>query len=380
MDETIKRPKIGLVTFHYFNYGSALQCYASQEFLKRKGYDVEVIDVLCNYSKLQRYFMTLWNLLTLCVLHPFSTKTIISVFTSQRRRSLRITEESEGLIEKFNDGFVNRALYTIDVLKQKSRRGEFYVFLTGSDQVWNVSRIDLYDLYFLRFAPSYKRVSWAASFGGVVIAPYNIKRYAKYLRGFRAISVRENSAINIVKKLAKRDAVSLADPVILFDAEDWRSQYQKAEPELIIKDKKYILLFFLDNPSEQAKRVAEQLLNIMGCDMVTIGYKQIGVSDHQDGSPWSFLSMIDNASYVLTDSFHATVFSLLFHRPFFVFDRRYVHKQSQSSRITDLLTEVRLIDRYNPTEVDELMPDFNNTESFFSRAREEYDKFISNNL
>ena len=114
--------------------------------------------------------------------------------------------------------------------------------------------------------------------------------------------------------------------------------------------------------------------------MVTIGYKQIGLSEHQDGGPWSFLSMIDNATYVLTDSFHATVFSLLFHRPFYVFDRQYVHKQSQSSRITDLLTEVRLIDRYNPTIVDKLMPDFSNTERAFSSAREEYDNFVANNL
>lgn len=102
---------------------------------------------------------------------------------------------------------------------------------------------------------------------------------------------------------------------------------------------------------------------------------QKNIENHIDGGPWEFLSMIDGAEYVMTDSFHATVFALLFHKNFYVFDRQYVHKQSQSSRITDLLALLNLSDRYNTIHIDNNNINYSLVDDVLSTYRQEYDNF-----
>lgn len=365
--------KIGLITFHNFNYGSVLQCFASQEYLKEKNYNVTVIDQAVDFSLLKRYTQTLWNLLILCVSHPHSIKTIISVFKSIRRSSLRITDESVAQISRFNYSYLNTEYYTKAALKKLSRREDYIAFLSGSDQVWNVSRINLYDLYFLRFAPKDKRYSWAASFGGNVIAPYNKGRYARYIKDYKAISVREPSAVELVNNLTGRDAVSLADPVVLLSSDKWRELYTKYTNNIENKEK-YILYFFLDKPSETARNSAEQLSKQTGIKLVTFGYRQQGIN-HIDGGPWEFLSMIDHAEYVVTDSFHVTLLAMLFHKCFFVYDRQYTHKQSQASRIKDLLNKVGLSNRFEQKKICLETIDYSETEAFFESSRKAYELY-----
>lgn len=370
----MKHNKVGLVTFHNFNYGSALQCFASQEYLKGKNYNVKVIDMAIEFSLIKRYTRTLWDLLILCVSHPYSIKTIYSVFKSIRRSSLRITDESVAQISRFNYSYLNTGYYAQSALKKLSKRKDYIAFLSGSDQVWNVGRINLYDLYFLRFAPKEKRFSWAASFGGNAIAPYNKRRYARYIKDFKSISVRESSAVELVKNLTGRDAVCLADPVILLSADKWRELYTKYERQ-IVSDGKYILYFFLDNPSERAKNAAEQLSAQTGIKLVTFGYRQQGVDNHLDGGPWEFLSMIDHAEYVVTDSFHVTLLALLFHKSFFVYDRQYTHKQSQASRILDLLNMVNLSNRFEQGDLCLESIDYSEIEAFIESSRKAYEQY-----
>ena len=367
---------IGLVTFHDHNYGSALQCFATQEYLKRKGFDVEVINQVPEYSLLRRYSKRLWELFKMCVCYPKSTKKILSLFKSQRSSALRITTKSENEIGRFNTGFINNIYHTYTGLKQLGASDEYAIFLSGSDQVWNANRIDFYTLYFLRFAPVEKRVSWAASFGGNKIAPYNRKRYAKFLSEYKKISVRETSAVEIVRDLSNKEATCLADPVTLFNGEQWRDLY-KSYSSKKNNANKYILAFFLDKPSDHAFQTAEMLSKQTGQTLVTFGYKQTEIENHIDGGPWEFLSMIDGAEYVLTDSFHAMVFSLLLHKRFYVFDRQYVHKQSQASRIVDLLSSIGLSDRFEPKSIDDRDCDYSIAENFFEESRKSFEDYYS---
>ena len=375
----MKHNKVGLVTFHDYNYGSALQCFASQEYLKVKNCNVTVIDHAVEFSLLKRYTRILWDLLILCVSHPLSIKTILSVFKSIRRSSLRISDESVSQISRFNNSYLNIEYYTQSALKKLSRREDYIAFLSGSDQVWNVSRINLYDLYFLQFAPKEKRFSWAASFGGNAIAPYNKRRYARYINNYKAISVRESSAVELVKNLTGRDAVCLADPVVLLGADKWRKLYTKYANQVDNKEK-YILYFFLDKPSETAWKSAEQLSSQTGIRLVTFGYKQHGVDNHIDGGPWEFLSMIDHAEYVLTDSFHVTLLAMLFHKCFFVYDRQYTHKQSQASRIKDLLNKAGLSNRFEQENPCIEVIDYSETETFFESSRKRYEQYVESIL
>lgn len=368
--------KIGICTFHDHNYGSALQCFATQEYLKRKGFDVEVINQIPEYSLLKRYLKRLWELFKICVCYPLSTKKVILLFKSQRSTALRITTKSENEIGRFNNGVINNTYHTFTGLKQIGESEEYVTFLSGSDQVWNANRIDFYNLYFLRFAPVEKRISWAASFGGNKIAPYNRKRYAKFLSEYKEISVRESSAVEIVQALSNKEATCLADPVTLLNGEKWRDLYKKYASNRVTTDK-YILFFFLDKPSDQALQTAEKFSKQTGIPLVTFGYKQTGIENHIDGGPWDFLSVIDEAECVLTDSFHAMVFSLLFHKLFYVFDRQYIHKQSQASRIVDLLKTIGSPDRFAPKDIGGRDYDYSKADKYFDKAREAFEDYYS---
>ena len=368
--------KIGVVTLHNHNYGSAIQCFATQEYLRGEGFEVEVLNQVPEYSLFKRYSKSLWDLFKLCVCHPLSTKTILSIFKSQRSSALRITTKSENEIGRFNVEFINNTYHTRDGLEQIGRSEEYIAFITGSDQVWNANRIDFYDLYFLRFAPIEKRIAWAASFGGNKIAPYNRKRYVKFLSEYNNISVRESSAIDIVRVLSNKEATCLADPVTLLNGKQWRDLYKKF-CSTKYTTVKFILFFFLDKPSEYAIKTAEKVSKQTGLPLVTFGYKQTDIENHIDGGPWEFLSMIDGAEYVLTDSFHAMVFSLLLHKRFFVFDRQYVHKQSQASRIIDLLNSIGLSERFEPEFIDTRDCDYSKADMFFDKSRKAFGDYYS---
>ena len=120
--------KIGLVTFHDFNYGSALQCFATQKYLGLKGFDCEIIERKPPRVRILGYISTAWSLFSLCLLNPKSFRIILSIFTSERRGALRITDKSESLITGFNDSFLNVVNYSYSRLKREARKKHFYCF------------------------------------------------------------------------------------------------------------------------------------------------------------------------------------------------------------------------------------------------------------
>ena len=101
------------------------------------------------------------------------------------------------------------------------------------------------------------------------------------------------------------------------------------------------------------------------------------LSHHIDGSPWDFLAMIDGAEYVLTDSFHATVFSIIFHKAFSTFERQYVHGHSQSTRITDLLDALKLDNHYNEMIFDDRNQSCVISDSYFEKVRKDFGEYIN---
>mgnify|MGYP002854514310 CR=1 FL=1 len=222
--------KIGITTLHNYNFGSALQCFATQEYLAKKGIESEVVDIAGSVNPLKHVVSVVWGLLCLCIKHPLSTKKILKMFLSQRGGSLTLTSESMNSLQQFNDVFLQRFTYTRKHLQDLAHSDVFDYFFSGSDQVWNGARIDQYDKYFLRFAPKEKRVAWAASFGGGRVEDYNITRYKRYISDFMHISVREKSGIEIVKELTGRSSVNLPDPIMLLSAQQWREKTEITPP------------------------------------------------------------------------------------------------------------------------------------------------------
>lgn len=351
----MKSNKVGYVTLNKYNYGSALQCYATSFVLKKLGLEPFLINVV-NKNKIS----TLFELFKLCVCHPLSIKSILKNVKSSRSKSLIIDKNSLSMIDEFIDKNINTIL-------SNDKLDDYLFFLSGSDQVWNSYRCLGIKSFFLSFVPSKKRNSWAASFGGDSVAKYNVRRYKKYLKSFNHISVREQSGASIVKKmLPTSNPVIHIDPIFLLTSDEWKMN------EINQSDREYVFVFFLDNPSEKIIKTIKAITNMK---IIALGYyydcyKSLGI-EFRSGGPLDFLSYINNTSLILTDSFHATAFSLLFHKNVYAFSRNYTHNQNQSTRITELFKQSGIVNRFDNYMLDSDAIDFNKVDSMVKNAKKE---------
>ena len=226
---------------------------------------------------------------------------------------------------------------------------EYSAFVVGSDQLWLPSNIAA-DYYTLNFVPDdIKKVAYATSFG-VSRLP---KRQANAAKGFLSrlddIYVRETSGQKLIKELTGKDVRIVCDPTLLFSAEEWNAM---APPERRIKEP-YVLCYFLGN-NPQHRKWAKQLSDATGCKIVQLMHldeyikSDEGVADYPlyEVDSLEFVGLIREAEYVLTDSFHCTIFSTLFRKRFFAF-RRYSNDSavSTNSRLYSLLGTLGMRER-----------------------------------
>lgn len=213
-------------------------------------------------------------------------------------------------------------------------------YICGSDQIWNPYFKRGYNDpgYFLAFAPKgARKISYAPSFGGDDIPDRAKRTLKKLLQDFRAISVRESSGVDIIEKYAGFEAKHVLDPTMLVTPEKWReiSRLPKGLPD------KYILSYRFGN-SERIREVTDGLSRKTGIPIVSLPLSDVSVSDPYiklyKAGPREFIGLIDHAALVCTDSFHATVFSILMKTPVCVFQREsYQNGHSMNTRIESLL-------------------------------------------
>ena len=216
-------------------------------------------------------------------------------------------------------------------------------FIAGSDQIWNPLFWDRknpwpeFNRYLLTFAPPEKRIAYAARFGIPVLPQEWEKPFAKELSKFKAISVREESGAQIVKKLIGKDVPVVLDPTLLLTAQEWR----KIETHTLSENKKYILTYFLGPQPESVRIEVQQKADAFEAEIIEM---MDWHSPYYTFGPDGFLEMIDHAQMVFTDSFHGTVFCILFHRPFYVYQRLENDGRDANmfSRIDTLLSKTGL--------------------------------------
>lgn len=212
--------------------------------------------------------------------------------------------------------------------------------LVGSDQLWLPGNIAA-DYYTLNFVPTtVNSIAYATSFGQSSLPKDSAKKATIFLKKIKHIGVREESGQKLVKKLAGRNVPVVCDPTLLFTGDEWM-KIQKKEP--IIKGK-YILCYFLGN-NPPHREFAEKLKKETGCKIVALTHLDEFVKSDEgyaDETPYNidpadFLNLIRNAEYVCTDSFHCSVFSILYKKEFYTF-RRYNRntRQSTNSRLDTL--------------------------------------------
>lgn len=237
--------------------------------------------------------------------------------------------------------FNKRLLSPVYGLHNKNKLAKAYdYFVVGSDQVWNANWFfeERPDAFLLTFVPSNKRISYAASFGVTDIPEKWKEFFSNNLGKFKNISVREESGKTLVYKLSQRKAEVLVDPTLLITAIEWRKIYKNKKFNL---SNHYVLTYFLSPKNEMAISLINDLRNNFSIYEI---FDRNDLVANQTG-PIEFLYLIDNADLVITDSFHASVFSFIFNKPFVVYDRN-LDGPNMNSRLETLLSKFHLERKY----------------------------------
>lgn len=337
--------KTAIVSCYFqHNYGSMLQAYATQMALDKLGYENETINISEFNSEIKKAKMLYFAKASLTSDILFSKIGMAKNVLIKRLSKNEYVANAKIRSEKF-DSFSKSNFRLSTAYSSKKELGslcekKYSAVVVGSDQLWLPGNIAA-DYYTLNFVPkSVNTIAYATSFGQASLPKDSAAKAAVFLRKIHHIGVREESGQKLVKQLTGRSVPVVCDPTLLFTGDEWMV-IQKREP--IVKGK-YILCYFLGN-NPPHREFAKRMKAEIGCKIIALTHldeyvkSDEGYADNTpyDIDPADFLNLIRNAEYVCTDSFHCTVFSILYKRQFFTF-RRYNRntRQSTNSRLDTL--------------------------------------------
>jgi len=272
------------------NYGNRLQNYALQEFLKSQKIETETIYLQQGKRLLDSSFIYNKAKITL--------KNVLSQNFYRRSRNFLDFNKNIRFYEK-------RFFYNE---KLKKLNNEFDFFVVGSDQVWNKNMSKDIKVFLLNFAQSEKRIAFSASLGKDTLLASEKGLFLEYLKTFKAVSVREKDSQDMLEKLADIPVSTIADPTFLLSEDEWVKVMKKPKN---LPNGKYIFVCLLGGISKEYQNLIDEIsskYNLEVVDALRGKYFKSG--------PAEFLYLISHSELVLTDSFHAIVFSILFERPF----------------------------------------------------------------
>ena len=319
--------KAGILTFHSaLSYGAALQSYALQQFLFGCGIDNEIVDYRCDY--MEKEYKSLIKIVKGKELKSFVGSV---VKMPNKIKSLRLSKS-------FQDRFMKKSkLVTRE--KIESIRDNYTIFIAGSDQVWSPICVGFDKTYFLDFARPEQKYSYAASFATSEIPQELQGEYSELLSDFRYCSVREDSGKKIIESLTDKTADVHVDPTLLLDAKQW----DKIAGERIIKEK-YIFLFNVLKPKKMIE-YAVKLGKEKNLPVYYLNDKHLPISGIKYAKPVAadgFVNLIKNAEYVVTNSFHASVFSIIYHKNLVM---EFDNEIKRNIRSEELLKQLSITDR-----------------------------------
>lgn len=316
--------RIGKITLDgYYNYGNLLQNYALQEILLQYATVVDTIWHTENNFLPEVFWKWTWKE---PVKFLINWKNFKSYFLTGH---IGLEMVRQGKLREWADRYINirKGIEDLKVIAD-----EYDYFVTGSDQVWNPNLNDSIYLRdnFLMFAPQKKRISYAASISAPDIPLGKLEFYKNGLRGMYSLSLREESGAILVKQISGREAEVHVDPTMLLSSEKWDKVSRRPA---WYHGEKYILTYFLGpRPDNSIQTIAKQ----NGLSIINL--LDDSVYEHYVTGVDEFLWVIKHADLVCTDSFHGTVFSILYQTPFIVFDREGGEvEKKMTSRIDTLL-------------------------------------------
>lgn len=347
-----KRKVGGVVIMHpgQNNYGTSLQGLATIRVIQAMGYPFRIIRYNKKRSILDIVY-TLPGYLRSGALESFLHSRKQKKLTAQHPEFARIKKERTEIVNKFKQKHLEPLCdyYTgWDALCEGSKN--YDVVFVGSDQVWGP--LSLYaGFYNLMFVDkSVPQFSYSSSFGKSFIMDHQKKGVARFLNKMDAIAVREVRGAEIVKELTGRDAIVVADPTLLLTKEQWEEEIKESKAEY---KERYILCYML-GPRVDNREAVTRLGKELGLKVVTFNHmdwyepadEDFGDIVNSNSDCLDFVKLLSNAEYVVTDSFHCSVFSIIFHKKFLTFYRLNTSdKKSSHSRIDSILSLMGLPDR-----------------------------------
>lgn len=332
--------KIGIITIHKSpNYGASLQSFALYSFINSLGYDCEIIDLHrpthSDYIQSLEYVEYRKPQGSLLQKLKKLIKRLIRGKSSSVAKPL--TDEAAVKFEKFNSP-MNCSIPYLSIDQLYANPPLYDVYVTGSDQLWNPTMKFCIEPYFLTFAPKgARKISYATSVAVSSLLPNEERDYCQWLKDYESISVREQSAVELISRLSGKEVTQVSDPTFLLSYDEWKRYSSDIDIH-----KPYILLFTLGYRKELAD-YAHKLSNESGVKMVYLclshPYINVSYTIERNSGPSEFLTYIANAEMVITDSFHGTAFCMHMHtKNFFT----YISNKKRGSRITDMLAKFNL--------------------------------------
>jgi len=361
---------IGIITLNgYYNYGNRLQNYATEQVLMSFSFDVKTIINNTSFTKVKNnnpldYIMKIKNIKRSLFLREMKN---IMRYIVNKKKVDDYKNKKTLLFKEFSSSYLNETDYYISINNiPENLNDRFDFFVTGSDQVWNPHNVRRHSsINFLTFAPKEKRIAYAPSFGVSKIPPEDVDDFKKWISDMHKLSVREYEGAEIIKKLTGRDAVVLVDPTMMLTRDKWLSISKKDSN----RPDDYLLTYILGDLPNEKERQIRNFADENDLKIVDLAMGQ-GWSDYIAG-PREYIDYISSANAVFTDSFHGTIFSILFDVPFVTFER--IGSRSMISRINTLLTkfnfENRLESNINLTTNEVMDTDFSNTDSILAKER-----------
>lgn len=368
------KKKIGILTFHNaHNYGAVLQAYALKTKLNRMGYEASVLNYRNKYiAKTYRKVLHIdfWKRDILPSRWGKVLREIRDVFYGlpEWRRQWKVFEDF--ITEKLLDG--NRKQLSLEDVANS----DCNMYILGSDQIWSRELAHGMDpVYFGQFAPEKKKISYAASVPNSSI-PENEKPYFKqYLQSLSHISVREEKLAEILRELTGQEVETVIDPTLLLEKED----YEPLLYEKPLKEGNYVFAYFVVE-SDVLKACAKRAAELLGYELIELHYKKTpeikGKNIILDAGPSEFLTYIRDAKLVMTNSFHGTVFSILFGKKFY-------SVYGENGRIENLLEFMELTDRHIKDETGIVLEkeiDYRKAEGRLKEYRQKSVEYLENGI
>lgn len=334
--------KIGLITYHSaYNFGSVLQTYATVRTIESIGYEVETIDY-------RTPSQTFWYQNDFSISKGIRSMVDNFGFIFKKEVRNERARKFEEFIAQFLHPTKNRFTSYEEIHGAKIVKN-YDILISGSDQIWNINcgefKKEPHESilpYFLRFGRPKKKLAYASSFGSASLE--KIIPYSEYLSEYDFLSTREPLTKKYMEKVLKRNVELVCDPTWLLTKEEMLELQGVYTPEL---SRPYILVYFLGfHPWTIGKWMGgiKKLASSNGCDIVLISplnfFAGKGITNLYDAGPLDFLSYLANAEFVVTNTFHGTIFSMNFERPFFSCATDVTSRQGQMLEMCNLIDRI----------------------------------------